>query len=200
MEILTNDTYDNALNAYSLGRFYYDRFIKRVSGLEPHVVARLVEAFDRSVRPVDERHNGLAVFGRLARFDYNEIAVSYVLVNHRIAAHSERERPAPAEHVGRDRDGVLAQDGLDGLARGDVPEQGYIACLLGGLLLDDLYATRGVRYARDQLLALKRGEQLVDSGGRAEAEMRADLSDRRRVPVRIYKAAEIIVDFTLTRR
>ena len=80
------------------------------------------------------------------------------------------------------------------------PSKRYLASLLGGLLLDDLYAARGMRYALDQLLALKRGEQLMNGGGRAEAEMRADLSDRRRVPVRVYKAAEIIVDFTLTRR
>ena len=200
MEVFTNDTYNYALYADAFGRLDYDGFIKRVSRFKPYVIARLVKALDRSIRPINERHNRLSVFSRLARFDYNKIAVPYMLVYHRIAAHAKRERSASPEHIGRNRDRILAQNRFDRVTGGDIAQQRYLASLLGSLLLYKLEPARGMRYAPYQLLALKSRKQLVNSGRRAESKMRADISNRRRVPVRFHKAAKIIVDFTLTRR
>jgi hypothetical protein len=74
---------------------------------------------------VDERHDDLAVLGRLGLLDDHRIAVQDTEIDHRVAFDLEGVVAAPAQHGGRDLDhfvGVAQR--LDRRAGGDPPIEG----------------------------------------------------------------------------
>src|ERR1700730_9906792 len=92
--ILPQHADHDALNLHLL-RIDEDRLHRGVRRLEAHLAARIaIELLQRDVRAAEESDHHLAVFGRLAVLDHDEVAIANLLVDHRVAADTEDVRDA----------------------------------------------------------------------------------------------------------
>jgi ComEC/Rec2-related protein len=94
--------------------------IGRVGGLERNRSAAAAEAFEGRFLLIDQRHDNVARVGGFGLLDQHGVAFEDAGLDHRIAAHFQREMVAAAEHVGWHVDDLgLVLDRLDRRARRD---------------------------------------------------------------------------------
>src|SRR3974390_1694347 len=108
-----------ALDAHAVRR-EDPHLVGRIRRLERDGRAAAAEALQRCLLVVDPRDDDVAGLRHFGAADQRNVAVEDAGLDHRIAAHFEREVLAGREQVGRHVDDVTALlDGLDRRARGD---------------------------------------------------------------------------------
>ena len=95
-----------------------NRFHVWISRLQANAIVLDIKLFQRHLFTVDQRNDGLPVFGCLALIHDNDIAILDVVVDHGMTLHLERISIL-AHHVGRHLDRFAVFDTIDRLARGD---------------------------------------------------------------------------------
>ena len=99
-------------------RVYDDGLHGSVGRLQPDAPVRFViKALERSFMAVHQSNDDLAVLRLLSAFHQHVVAAHNVILNHRFAAHFERERVALAREVG-ELQRVLSFDSFHGCAGG----------------------------------------------------------------------------------
>jgi len=157
-----------------------------------------MEALQRRLA-VHDRDHGLAVLrlGRAA--DQDEVAVPDPILDHRVPAHPERVALAGAEERFRHVDELRVLDRLDGLPRGDEPQERNPPARAARR--DQGEASLGVeRSLRQGAPAPQLGHELRDRVERAEIQMAADLLVGGGVSLPLDEAGDEFVRRELARR
>src|SRR4051812_43128334 len=108
-----------AQNRYQLA-LYLHRGLRHVDGLhrgigrlEAHVIAGLrIEALERRLHAFDQRDHRLAIARIRGFLDQDVVSIADMVLDHRIAAHFEREGVGVAREIS-EVEGVLSRDRLD---------------------------------------------------------------------------------------
>ena len=186
----------HALQLHLVGR-HVDRRHRRVRRLQAHLAVLAVELLQRHVVPAEQRDHHLAVVGRLAVFDDDEVAVADLLVDHGAAAHAQDIGFAAADHLFRHRDRFRAGHRLDRRAGRDVAEQRQLDRPPAHPRRDELDRTAAVPRALDDALLLQVREVLVHGRQRRQVEAPADLLQARRVAVLLDEVVQVIQNLAL---
>jgi hypothetical protein len=115
----------NTLNVQAICRLHDYGLVFRVGRFKSDVVSRLVKSLYRRVSPINQCNNRLPVFSRLARLDYDQVALADVIPNHRVSSNSQCVGAASSDHVARHVNRFVCQDCFDGLTGGDDSQQWY---------------------------------------------------------------------------
>src|SRR5690606_4235376 len=172
---------------------------RRIRRLETHTPVRFpVELLHRRGIPVHQRHHHLPVPRDLAGAHDDVVPIPDLLVDHRVSLHPQHVvLAAAADHVLRDRNGLLLLDRFDRHARGDRPVQRELDRArphADGNQLDRATLVVGLP---DVSLPLQILQVLVHGGQRPEAEVLRDLLEARRVPVLFEVLLEEVHDLLL---
>src|SRR5262245_59656690 len=120
--ILPHDADDNTLYLYAV-RLHHDRLHRGVCGLQPHAPVLAIELLQRDVGTAHQGNDHFAVVGGFAVFDDDEVTVTNLFVDHRVALDPKDVGIAFAcERFGHG-DGFVARDRFDRRAGGDKSEQ-----------------------------------------------------------------------------
>ena len=177
-----------------------DRLHRRVGGLQANAAVVAVELLQRDVRAADERDHHLAVVGRLAILDDDEVAVADLLVDHRVALDAQHVGFALADEVLGHGDGLARWRPLRWARRPRRSRAAAARSRDARARREQLDRAAAVPGAADEALLLEVGQVLVHRGQRRQAEAPADLLEARRVAVLLDEFLQVVENFALALR
>src|ERR1041384_648118 len=187
---LSEDPHDHALHFDLIEK---DRRHRAVRGLQADLSVVPIESLERRLAVLEKRHHRLPVVRRAAPLDDHVVSVADMVLDHRVAAHLEREIVLPllenAQHV----EIVRMGDRLDGLPGRDLPRH-----LQAARWRQDLDRASAVVAPLDVSRLLELPEMAEDRDFR-DAEMVGDLLERRRIAVPQGIVLDVLQDFQLLR-
>ena len=156
----------------------------------------LEEPADRSKLIAKHEDDSVAIGGNAAILDHQEVAVQQELVRQRVALDAQRIQGATHGERWRQRDALRRTNRLERTPAGDLAEQGHLDAR-GWIGIHQLDSTTLVLCLANVSLLHELLDVLVHRGRRRQAEVRADLFERRRVSLILQIAADIVENLLL---